>query len=169
MIPIFTVGSLNKKPSGFTLIELAVVVLILSIGIGIALPMLSPGVYGNDFKTGLRRLHAIVNQARYEAIMHNTPVILHIDFPEDNEGHSTYYIKNTKKDNNKISKQLFSGKLYLASVKKRNNPPCSLGEVELFFLPHGLAEPATFDVVFMSKRYKIQIQPFLSRLIVKSG
>jgi len=160
---------LNKNPSGFTLIELAVVVLILSIGIGVTLPMLAPGVYGDDFKTGLRHLHAIVNQARYEAIIHNKPVILYIDFSKDNNGHCTYYFKNTKKNDNKISRQLFSGKLYLTSVKKRNNPPCSAGEVELLFLPNGLAEPAIFDVVFMSKRYKISIQPFLSRLIVKSG
>ena len=163
-------GSSNSASPGFTLIELAVVVLILSIGLGLTLPMVKAGLMGNDFKAALRRLQGIVSEARYQAVMQRKPLTLTVSFPGRAEGRATYHVKpagGEGETKSAGSRPLFRGNARLAALEKGNDPPRSSGEAGLRYLAQGLAEPAIFHLVADDKKYLVKQQAFSPRLLVQ--
>lgn len=73
----------NRNPdSGFTLIELTVVLLILSVIIGLVLPKIGNAVYSSDLKHSIRQIRAILSVARSNATMERIPRRVACDIPK---------------------------------------------------------------------------------------
>jgi hypothetical protein len=147
------------------------VVLILAIGLGLTVPMVSAGLMGNDFKAGLRRLQGILNEARYQAVIERKALALTVSFPERSGERAIYRLAPAQKKRAADQagyRPLFRGDVRLAALQLGEQPPQSSGHARLRFLAQGLAEPATFHLVSDGNRYRVRLQAFSPRLIVQS-
>ncbi len=151
--------------AGFTLIELSVVILILSIVLGASLNLFHSGMIGNDFKNNLRGLQALFSQLRYEAVLQNTPQELTIDL--DHPGQATYWLSPEPEEGKK--KKLLKDAFKLAGLKKDNKPLQTTGLARIRFLPQGLAEPTLFYLRDKNKRHVVQLQAATARLRVRQN
>ena len=67
---------LIKNKNGFTFIELVIVFMIISIMAGAGLPALLEAIENQKLKGAARDLYSTFQQARFEAVKRNTPVVI---------------------------------------------------------------------------------------------
>ena len=165
-----TVNSFN----GFTLIELAVVLLILAIGIGIAVPTMESLSLGNARKANLRRLQGLVNELRNQAQLEGKAkqLVIQLSSIQGSE-QGKYWIRTqgqkelTSSEKEAAAKTLLTGSVRLLGVQKGDGPVQSSGEASISFLPQGLVEPASVYVLLDGKTQRIAIPPFSANLRIK--
>lgn len=68
---------------GFTLIEIMIVMVIITIVTSFAVPALRSSLYSDQFKSTARKLVGLVSEASQEAVGSQVPYLLHIDFEHD--------------------------------------------------------------------------------------
>ena len=68
-----------KKPNGYTLIELTVVILLIGILLSVTLPRIQDPILTDDFKGTARRIINLINQLKNDAIRDNKDYSLHLD------------------------------------------------------------------------------------------
>lgn len=167
-----------SKTSGFTLVELTVVILILGIGLGMMTPYIDLDFFGNDFKTSLRRLQGIVNELRYEAMISKKAHTLTIEFSnKEQDSKSRYWIStnNTKKESEnkkqeeRNKRDLFKNDARLVAVKIMNQSPKTSGQANIRFLPKGMVQPSKLIVNSKGEKYVITIQSFSPKILVDKG
>jgi prepilin-type N-terminal cleavage/methylation domain-containing protein len=73
-----TTGNWNKPP-GYTLIELSVVLMLISLMFFISMPRLGDFLFRTDMKQAARSLKAAVYFLRSKSILSQTPTVLHLD------------------------------------------------------------------------------------------
>jgi len=78
MMRISTTGN-SSKCHGYTLVELSIVLLLISLIFFISLPKLGNFLFQTDLKDAARSLKAVVYLLRSKSIIAHTPTVLHID------------------------------------------------------------------------------------------
>lgn len=78
MMRISTTGNWSEQ-RGYTLIELSIVLLLISLIFFISLPRLSNFLFQADLKDAARSLKAVVYFLRSKSIVAHTPTVLHLD------------------------------------------------------------------------------------------
>lgn len=68
-----------KSTSGFTLLEMMVVLVIAGLMIALVPPLFSGAVSGTKLKGSARDLAIVLREARSKAIIHNTEQLVHLD------------------------------------------------------------------------------------------
>jgi len=77
-VPINTISPSNST-KGYTLIELVVVVALLGLFLGLAVPRLRYGLVTDDLKATTRRMVGLVGEVRNEAIREQRVYLVHLD------------------------------------------------------------------------------------------
>ena len=71
-----------KTASGFTLLEIMVVMVIAGLMIALVPPLFSSAVSGTKLKGSVRDLAMVLRETRSKAIIHNTEQLVHLDLKE---------------------------------------------------------------------------------------
>ena len=71
-----------KTASGFTLLEIMVVMVIAGLMIALVPPLFSSAVSGTKLKGSARDLAIVLRETRSKAIIHNTEQLVHLDLEE---------------------------------------------------------------------------------------
>ena len=158
--------SRSHPAAGFTLMEIMIVLLILSLTMGLSLVSLHSGLIGNDLKSNLRRMQALSSSVRHQALLDGTPKTLQIQM--DGLGGAAYWIQDAQNpDQTNTKRNLLYGDTVLKGIEKTPREYIRAGKVQIVFSRHGLAEQARFILTENGKTVAIDLQAFSPELKVK--
>jgi prepilin-type N-terminal cleavage/methylation domain-containing protein len=154
----------SNRPSGFTLVELAVVLLLVSVILGLVLPEASSLLLDRDIKASCRRLAGSVSYARNQAMLEGRAWELVLDL--DAGTFWTVPAGETEGLEAKTPKERsLSGQCRFLDVRMTGEGIRSAGRVVLHFQPKGLAEPAAIHLAGPGDQVQtIIIKAFNARL-----
>lgn len=166
------VGNLNNS-SGFTLIELSIVIVLFSIGLGLVFPLMDSGLVKNDFKNNMRHLQGLINEIRNKSILDNRRMRLIIELSTAGETKTAYWLETDSQEIQKPAeediKYLFSGNIQLLAVQKQAGPLKTSGRAIINFSPQGLVEPTDLYIISNGDKYRVFICPFSTRLKINKA
>ena len=160
----------TNTPAGFTLLELIVVIMILTIGMGLLVPQFTSGIFANEKKVFLRRLHAALQEARNTALLTSRPAYLTFNI---HTGSGNEYFFIVQDNNDDISAKL-PKKIYVpdyidvVNIITTQQPHVTSGEITFIFLPNGLNSSGIINCKDGDSYFHITIKPF-ARMEIASG
>ena len=167
-MPTCRVGRSND-PSGFTLLELTVVLIILTVVLGLVLPEASSFLFRSDMKASSRRLAGAVAYARSQAMLEGRLWELTLDLDADSFW-ATAVEEESSSDLDTIRKRTLAGEVRFMDVKKLPEETKRAGRVALHFHPKGLVEPAVIHLAGPGKQIQtLFVKAFNGRLVVSEG
>ncbi len=159
----------SNKPPGFTLVELAVVLLVITVFLGLVLPELSSALFRSDLKSSTRRLAGAVAHARNQAMLEGRLWELVLDL-DANSFWAAALDESASANLDSIKKRTLAGDVRFMDVKKLPEDTKINGLVSLHFHPKGLAEPAVIHLAGPGDRIQtLSIKAFNGRLAVQEG
>lgn len=168
-MPTFKVGRSNE-PFGFTLVELAVVLMILTVFLGLVLPEASSFLFRSDLKASSRRLAGAVAYARSQAMLEGRFWELTLDLDTDSFWAAAVEEDDSASDLNKVRKRTLAGEVRFVDVQKLPDETKRAGRIALHFHPKGLVEPAVIHLAGSGKQVQtLFIKAFNGRLVVREG
>ena len=156
----------HASSPGFTLMEIMVVLLILSLTMGLSIASIHGGFGGSDFKANLRRMHALFTDLRHQAMLDGKPHVLHLGLggPDRTE----YWREDTGRETAEGSKKpLLTGDTTLVGIKIGSNPRQDSGEVHIPFSSRGLVQTTRFYLQDKDQRTIVILQAFSPDLKVE--
>jgi len=165
----------SSEPKGFTLLELAVVLLLLTVVLGLVLPEASSLLTDSDLRTSSRRVAGAVAEARNEALLGGRLWELAIDL-----GSGTFWIEpvgdgaagETAPEANKPGprQRKLAGEVRFLDVRKGQGESQNTGRVLIRFHPKGLVEPAVIHLGGRGDRVQtLSVRAFSGRLSIEDG
>ena len=157
----------NRKTAitGFTLIELMVVMLLISIMLAVAIPRFDGSFLQNPIKKVSRKLISTVRLLRSTAVQTQKQHSLVIDL--DNQ---RFYMLSTSmepQDRTSTAEKAFKmpDSLVLVDVQMPNSEPISTGVAEIQFYPAGYSDYALIRLENSSEeRFTYVVQPLLPKV-----
>jgi len=165
----------SSEPNGFTLLELAVVLLLLTVVLGLVLPEASSLLTDSDLRTSSRRVAGAVAEARNEALLGGRIWELAIDLEAGNfwiapVGDAEEGGKPAEAGKPGPRKRTLAGQVRFLDVRKGQEESRNTGRVGIRFHPKGLAEPAVIHLGDRGNRVQtLSIKPFSGRLSIQDG
>lgn len=165
----------RRNSSGFTLIELTMVLLIISLAIGIVVPQLMD-IGEVRARGAMRRFQGTVRYLFNESIFRKKAFQLHIDLSK-----AEYWVEIAKTDGitseNVVAEDTFIDKrgkfaegIKIVDVQSPRLGKRSDGEAVIQFFPNGYVEPATIHIEDQNKkRFTLFIQPLTGVVKVLPG
>ena len=167
-MPTCRVGRSNE-PSGFTLVELAVVLVILAVILGLVLPEASSFFFRSDLKASSRKLAGAVAYARSQAMLEGRIWEITLDLDTDSFWAAAVKEEDSP-DQKTVKKRTLAGEVRFIDVKKLPDENKRAGRVVLHFHPKGLVEPAVIHLAGPGKQIRtLFVKPFNGRLVVREG
>jgi general secretion pathway protein H len=159
----------SSEPAGFTLLELAVVLFLLVLVLGLVLPEASSLLTDSDLRTSARRLAGSVAEARNQAMLGGRVWELVIDLES-----SSFWIgpagEGEEAGKPGPRKQTLAGQVRFLDIRKGEDETRNAGRVALRFHPKGLVEPAVIHLKGSGDRVRtLSIKPFSGRLSIEEG
>ena len=157
----------SSKQSGFTLIELSVVLIILAIALGMTLNLMGSSFLRDDFKKDVRQFQGLVNQVRQEAMLKKQFLSLNISLGSPGQAGSGYHVTPTRQvapDSDPDNKPLFSDRVTILGIEKNGRVMTTAEQVSIAFTPQGLIEPFQLFVMAEDARYTLSVEAFSSRI-----
>ena len=168
-MPTCGVGRSNE-PSGFTLVELAVVLMILTVVLGLVLPEASSFLFRSDLKASSRRLAGAVAYTRSQAMLEGRLWELTLDLETNSFWAAAVEEEGSSSDLDTVKKRTLAGEVRFMDVKKLPNETKRAGRVALHCNPKGLVEPAVIHLAGPGKQIQtLIIKPFNGRIVVREG
>jgi Tfp pilus assembly protein FimT len=157
------------------LLELAVVLLLLTVVLGLVLPEASSLLTDSDLRTSSRRVAGAVAEARNEAMLGGRIWELAIDLES-----ATFQVApvgdaaegGTPAETGKTGprQRKLAGEVRFLDVRKGQEESRTTGRVSIRFHPKGLVEPAVIHLGDPGKRVQtLSIKPFSGRLSIQEG
>jgi prepilin-type N-terminal cleavage/methylation domain-containing protein len=134
----------RTRSSGFTLIELSIVVFLIGTLFFISMPKLGNFLFRTDLKDTVRSLKAAVNMLRTKSISTHRPTTLHLDL-DQNLYWGAYTLQNDKEENPELKRVLVLPKKLPEGIRfldaaNINTPKRSLGLLSSTFNSKGALE-----------------------------
>jgi prepilin-type N-terminal cleavage/methylation domain-containing protein len=141
---------MQRRPNAFTLIELAIVLLVIGISAAIVFPKLTGNVVQRaQLRSSVNRIAALAEYAHQQAACTRRTHVLYLD-PEE----GVYWVARHTSDkhivpgvDNSILKGRLPDEVELAGVKHRGKNTDLKDIVAIQFSPQGWADPATIDLI----------------------
>ena len=149
------------ESSGFTLLELLVVIVLMGVILAFAVPSTRDVLTGDNLKKASRQLIGMEKKLRVEAVRDQMDYVLCLDLPN-----SSYWVvasDMTPEKQDEIKKRplhLPSGVVILDIVGE-NNKKQSTGEVRIKFGKKNICSPAVIHLAYEEDRMTMVINPFL--------
>jgi prepilin-type N-terminal cleavage/methylation domain-containing protein len=165
----------STDSKGFTLLELAIVLLLLTVVLGLVLPEASSLLTDSDLRTSSRRLAGAVAEASNEAMLGGQIWELTIDLEGNafwiapvGDGEEAGTSSEAGKPGPK--RRTLAGEVRFLDVRKWQEETQDTGQVTIRFHPKGLAEPAVIHLGDQGDRVQtLSIKPFSARLSIQDG
>lgn len=148
-VQTFKAGTLiNQRISGFTLFELIIVLTVIGLIIGVAIPNISLSSPERDLETAIRRLSGAVSEARSRALLKRTTLELHLGSDQ------VVLYKKANKKKEQLGKSRLPEGVSICRVLVNNKEQRTLQ-----FTPKGITQPARVYLSAGKHRKTILIKP----------
>ncbi len=171
-------ASIRNPDSGFTLVELTVTLLIISVILGLVLPKIGNALYSSDLKRSIRQIRAILSVARSNATMERIPrrivcditkgeIRIEREMSEDQDGQS---ILRYEKDNSILNRTYkFPKGVRIEDVITETGQKELDGEAYLRIGTNGMI---TGNIIHLRKgdeKYTLFINPLTGNVTIDEG
>jgi prepilin-type N-terminal cleavage/methylation domain-containing protein len=177
LIKISITGKLNKQAamkmkrykayrvfagsSGFTLVELLLVIVLMGVILALAVPSTRDVLTGDNLKKASRQLSGIEKKLRVEAIRDQVDYILCLDLPN-----SSYWVVASdmtpeKQDEIKKRPQHLPSGVVILDIVGEDNKKQSADEVRIKFGKKNICSPSVIHLAYEEDRMTMVINPFL--------
>ncbi len=152
--------------SGYTLIELSVVVFLIALMLSLSVPRIRDTLFADNLKAATRRLAGASRELKNEAIREHVDYILHLDISAP--GFWTYSADTTAEKLAEIRKRAvrFADGVTISGFIRPGQEKINEGDVEIRFHREGYIEPAVVYLTEGERSFTIVFHPFLDRVTV---
>ena len=154
---------------GYTLIEIAVVVVLIGVILLLAVPRVQDTVTGDRMRSAVRNLAGAARELRAEAVREQVDHFLHIDLDRrvawNTRDDMTAEVRTVRRSQ---ARPLPSG-VRIADVALADEGKKNQGEVVIRFFSHGYVQPAAIHLADDERTMTLIFQPFLSTFEVKDS
>jgi prepilin-type N-terminal cleavage/methylation domain-containing protein len=147
--------------SGFTLLELLIVIVLAGVIVALAVPSMRDTLTGDNLKKASRQFIGMERKLIGEAVRDQIDYILCLDLPN-----SAYWVVASnmtpeKQDEIKKHPQHLPSDVFILDIVGENNKKQSDGEVRIKFGKNNICSPAVIHLAHEEDRMTIVINPFL--------
>ena len=154
-----TVGSLNKH--GFTLVELMLVIVLIGVVLGLAVPSIRDTLTTDKLKKASRQLIGLERELRAEAVRDQLDRILCIALPASDYWVITPDMTPEKQDQIKKSPRHLPADVVISDIVDETNKKQSVGEVRIVFGKNNICSPAVIHLAYNENAMTMVVNPFL--------
>ena len=147
--------------SGFTLMELLVVIVLMGVILAFAVPSTRDVLTGDNLKKASRQLMGMEKKLRVEAVRDQMDYILSLDLPNAAYWVVTSDMTPEKQDEIKKRPQHLPSGVVILDIVGENNKKQSADEVRIKFGKKNICSPAVIHLAYEENRMTIVINPFL--------
>ena len=149
------------ESSGFTLLELLIVIILAGVVIALVVPSMRDTLTGDNLKKASRQFIGMERKLRGDAVRDQLDYILCLDLPS-----STYWVLASdmtpeKQDEIKKNPQHLPSDVAILDIVGENNKKQSEGEARINFGKNNICSPAIIHLAYEEDRMTIVINPFL--------
>ena len=157
---------LNKKDNnGFTLVEIMVVLILISLMLFFTVPRIQSSIFSGDEKDVTRWLILKTKSLKESALIEQRAYILHINIDTDRLFISHEAMTEEEIAKAKENEFVFPKSMEVMDVEYPGAAPIINGEVEIYFYPKGYSDKAIIHVADGDNEYRSYVvEPFLSKL-----
>ena len=147
--------------SGFTLVELLVVIVLMGVILALAVPSTRDVLTGDNLKKASRQIIGMEKKLRVEAVRDQMDYILCLDLPN-----SAYFVLASgmtpeKQDEIKKRPQHLPSGVVILDIVGENNKKQSADEARIKFGKKNICSPAVIHLAYEENRMTMVINPFL--------
>jgi len=147
--------------SGFTLLELLVIIVLAGLIVTLAVPSTRDSLTGDKLKTASRQIIGLERKLRVEAVRDQLDYILFLDL-----SNSAYWVvaaDMTQEKQDEIKKRALHlpTDVVITDIVDANNSKKSSGEVKIVFKKNNACSPAVIHLAYEENKMTIVINPFL--------
>jgi general secretion pathway protein H len=152
----------RRREAGYTLIELAVVILLIGMMLFLAAPRIRDTLLDDSLKSAVRHITGVAKALRYEAVREQVDYVMHLDL--NNNTVWTYAADMTPEKRNERQKAAFNfppdvkiADIYRIGKEKQND-----GDATITFFKRGYVQPTVVHLAKGDRAFTLIFQPFLS-------
>lgn len=155
---------------GFTLVEILVVIILLTIFLGLGIPRIGGIGQGEELRKTSRGLAAHVLEAHSQAAVETRPYYLCLDLTNNVFWLDLERPRPGEEKSGEAQNQTALGKgVVFKDVLKTNNEMVTAGIVCFAFWANGGNEPGTIHLIAKDEEMTLFIRPYLGRLDIEEG
>ena len=154
----------NRSNSGFTLIEIAVVILLIGITLLFAAPRLPESLLSEPSKSASRWIILKVQSLKNQSVKEHKQYSLHADINTDRFWSTSESMSEEEKLEAEDNSYQLPGGLNLVDVTYPDGEKISSGQVDIRFYGKGYSDRAILHINDGEDKISLQIEPFLSRV-----
>jgi prepilin-type N-terminal cleavage/methylation domain-containing protein len=155
-------GCRNK--SGYTLIELIVVIALLGIMIGFSVPRLHDMLYLDETRKASRWIIGKVHALREAAVQKQKTYVLHIDMDTNQIWDTEESMSEENRDEAALNAQALPGDVEIIDVEFPIAGKVSSGRADITFYKSGYSDKAMIHMQDDDEQMSFLIEPFLTKI-----
>ena len=151
-----------RRQAGYTLIELAVVILLIGLMLFLAAPRIRHTLLDDSLKSTARHLTGLAKALRNEAVREQVDYVLHLDL--NNNAVWTYSADMTPEKRSERQKGAFKllPDVKIADVYRIGQEKKTDGDATIIFFKRGYVQPTVVHLAKGDRAFTLVFQPFLS-------
>jgi general secretion pathway protein H len=156
----------KRGESGYTLIELSVVVLLAGMMLFLAVPRIRDSMLSDGLKTATRRLVGASREIRTEAVREQVDYLLHLDLAHP--GFLVYSADTTPEKLSEIRKKAsaFPDGVTIAGFQRPGKERQTDGDAEIRFYRQGYVDPVVLHLKKDDRVFTVVFHPFMNKIVV---
>ena len=154
----------KRSNSGFTLIELAVVIFLIGVTLLFAAPRLPETLLSEPSKSASRWIILKVQSLKNQSVKEHKQFMLHADINTDRFWSTSESMSEEEKLEAADKGYQLPGGLNLVDVTYPDGEKASSGQVDIRFYEKGYSDRAILHIDDDEDKISLQIEPFLSRV-----
>ena len=164
-IRISTVGKMNEK--GFTLIEMAVVVLLTGVLVGIAVPRVKDTIAGDRLKKTTRQIIAVSRDLRNDSVREQVDYELYFDIDNGAFWKCSSDMTSEKRAEVKRRALKLPDGVGFRDIRIYGAAKKTHGEAVVRFFKQGYMQPAVVHLMDGDKNMTLIFNPFITRVKIQ--